>query len=69
MSSQIKTLGAAAAVGTSASSAFAAPASYGYRGRAWAIEPFSDPLQLERACRIPYTGYSERDFQVPMPGN
>jgi hypothetical protein len=69
MSSQIKVLGAAAAAGTSASSAFAATAYYGYQGRAWAIEPFSDPLQLERAFRVPYTGYSERDFQVPMPGN
>jgi hypothetical protein len=69
MSNQIKVLGAAAAVGASASSAFAAPAYYGCQGRVWAIEPFSDPLQLQRACRTPYTGYSERDFQVPMSGN
>jgi hypothetical protein len=69
MSNQIKVLGAVSAAVASASSALAAPANYGYHGRAYAIEPFSDPLRIERPYRLPYTGYSERDFQVQVPGN
>jgi hypothetical protein len=63
MSNQIKLLGTEA-VTASASSALAVP-----HGRAWAIEPFSDPLQLERRNRAPHTSYSESDFQVRVPGN